>query len=68
MKDFDHHAMFPKEVPYRLIKMLSWKNSLVVDPFSGAGTTALVCKELERDFKGFEMSEKYYKRSLERIA
>lgn len=59
MNKIGHPAMFPEEIPFRLIKMLSWKNALVVDPFNGAGTTAIVSKRLGRDYIGFEISKEY---------
>lgn len=68
MKKIGHPAMFPEEIPTRLIKMLSWKNSLVVDPFNGAGTTAVACKKLGRDYVGFEISEEYCKITNERLS
>lgn len=67
IKELDHPALFPEELPYRVIKMLSWKNATVLDPFSGLGTTGVVCKGLGREYIGIEISEKYYKKSVERI-
>lgn len=58
-KQFGHPAMFPEELPKRLIKMFSWKGALVVDIFNGSGTTTKVAKELERDFIGFDISKEY---------
>ena len=59
MKKIGHPAMFPKELPYRLIKMLSWEKATVLDPFNGAGTTGVACNELGRKYIGIEMSKKY---------
>ncbi len=42
MKEFDHPAMFPEELPRRIMKLFSYKNDIVLDPFNGAGTTTLV--------------------------
>ena len=39
--------------------MLSWKNATVLDPFNGAGTTGVVCNELNRNYIGIELSKKY---------
>lgn len=58
-KQFGHPAMFPEEIPRRLIKMFSWMGALVVDPFNGAGTTTKVARELGRNFIGFEISKEY---------
>jgi len=66
-KEYGHSAMFPEELPRRCIKLFSYTDSMVLDPFSGAGTTAVVCKELGRNFIGFEISEKYCKIAEERL-
>lgn len=62
-----HPAPFPLELPIRLIKMLSWKNSIVLDPFMGSGTTGVACMKLHRNFIGMEISEKYCKIAEKRI-
>lgn len=67
MKKIGHPAMYPEELPKRCMKMLSWKDSLIYDPFSGAGTTAVVSKKLGRNFIGSELSEEYYNISIERL-
>jgi site-specific DNA-methyltransferase (adenine-specific) len=54
-----HPAPFPEELPRRCIKMLSWKGAVVLDPFLGTGTTARVCKKLERNFIGIELNPRY---------
>jgi site-specific DNA-methyltransferase (adenine-specific) len=67
MKKFGHPAMFPEEIPKRLIKMFSYPGDVVLDPFSGLGTTCKVAKDLKRCYIGFETDEKYYEKSLERL-
>ncbi len=67
MKDFGHPAMFPEELPKRLIKMLSWKDSLVVDIFNGCGTTAVASKKLGRNYIGFELSKEYCEKTEKRL-
>ena len=62
-----HIAMFPLELPKRLIKMFSFIGDTVLDPFSGSGTTCCVAKRLGRKYIGFELNEKYYKLSLGRL-
>lgn len=64
---YNHDAVFPEELPRRCIKMLSWVGALVVDPFSGTGTTAVVACELGRDFICFEEVAEHYKTSLNRL-
>ncbi|MCD6435568.1 MAG: site-specific DNA-methyltransferase [Clostridiales bacterium] len=66
-KKIGHPAPFPLELPHRLIKMLSWKHATVLDPFSGSGTTGVACSQLERDYIGIELSEKYCELSRKRI-
>lgn len=58
-KELGHTAMFPEELAKRCIKMFSWTDATVLDPFMGAGTTAVVCKKLNRKFIGFEISKEY---------
>ena len=42
MKENDYPAMFPEEFPRRLMKLFSYRNDLVLDPFNGVGTTTAV--------------------------
>lgn len=51
-----HIAMFPEELPKRLIKMFSFVGDTVLDPFLGSGTTTLVAKNLERNSVGYEIN------------
>ena len=64
---FGHSAMFPEELPKRCIKMFSYIGNTVLDPFNGAGTTAIVCKKLNRNYIGFEISKDYCTKSEERL-
>lgn len=54
-----HFATFPPELPELCIKAGCPENGLVLDPFMGAGTTALVAWQLKRDFIGFELNPAY---------
>lgn len=58
---------FPQEIPARLIKLFSYRGDIVLDPFSGNGTTCLVAKKLGRHYIGFEISEQYSKHSNNEI-
>lgn len=60
-------ATFSMDIPVKAIKILSYKNDLVLDCFSGSGTTALAAKKLGRNYIGFELSEKYADISRKRI-
>lgn len=59
MKKIGHPAVFPEELVKRCVKMFSWKDALVLDPFMGSGTTAKVAQSLGRRFIGFEISAEY---------
>jgi len=67
MRDYNHEAMFPEELPYRCIKMFSYIGDVVLDPFNGAGTTTLVARKLNRRYIGFELSENHCKTAEKRI-
>jgi site-specific DNA-methyltransferase (adenine-specific) len=67
MRNIGHPAMYPVELPYRLIKMLTWKDALIIDPFNGAGTTGVACEQLGRRYIGIEMSKEYCELSEKRI-
>jgi DNA modification methylase len=54
-----HPATFPEELVERLIKMYSKKGDIVLDPFSGTGTTLKVALDLHRNAIGYEINEKY---------
>jgi DNA modification methylase len=68
MKKFNHPAMFPEELVKRCIKLFSYKNDLVLDPFNGAGTTTFVANLLERRYIGIDISETYCEIAKERIS
>lgn len=55
-KQDKHLAMFPEELPYRLIRMFSFPKEMVLDPFMGSGTTASVAKKLNRNSVGYEIN------------
>lgn len=67
MQDFGHPAMFPEELPRRILKLFSYKEDIVLDPFNGAGTTTLVAYKLRRRFIGIDISEKYCEIAKQRI-
>ncbi|MCI4626540.1 MAG: hypothetical protein L3V56_11345 [Candidatus Magnetoovum sp. WYHC-5] len=54
-----HLAMFPEELPRRLIKMFSFVGDTVLDPFLGSGTTSLVAKNLNRHSLGYEINKDF---------
>ena len=58
-KQDKHLAMFPEELPARLMKMFSFPNETILDPFMGSGTTALVAKKLNRNSVGYEINPEF---------
>ena len=66
-KQDKHLAMFPEELPARLIKMFSFPNEMVLDPFMGSGTTALVAKKLSRNSTGYEINPEFIPTIKEKI-
>lgn len=55
----DHPAMYPVELPWRCIKMHSDRGDIVLEPFSGSGTTIIACEQLERVCYAMEKSPEY---------
>jgi len=58
-KQDKHLAMFPEELPKRLIKMFSFVGETILDPFLGSGTTSLAAKKLNRNSIGYEINEDF---------
>ncbi len=59
VKQMGHIAMFPEELPKRLIKMFSFVGETVFDPFCGSGTTSLAAKNLGRNSIGYEINKEF---------
>ncbi len=61
----------PTQKPVKLMEFLignsTTQNEIVFDPFMGSGTTGIACKNLNRDFIGIELEEKYFKTAENRI-
>ena len=66
------NRIHPTQKPVKLIEALldihSNKDDLVLDPFSGSGSTAIAALNLQRQFIGFEINATYYKDSVKRIS
>lgn len=67
MKQFKHPAMFPEELVYRVLRLFSFENDIVLDPFNGAGTTTLVAKKTNRKYLGIDVSKEYCDIAEERL-
>ena len=63
-----HFATFPKKLIEPMIKAGCPKEGIVLDPFIGSGTTALVARELERNYIGIELNPEYIKLCNKRLS
>ncbi|MFY9216776.1 MAG: site-specific DNA-methyltransferase [Tepidanaerobacteraceae bacterium] len=67
MSEYGHPAMFPEELVERILKLFSYQNDVVLDPFNGAGTTTVVAKKTGRRYLGIDISEEYCRTAQKRI-
>lgn len=65
--EFDHPTVKPLELIKKHIRIGSNENDVILDPFMGSGTTANACIQLDRQFIGYELNEKYHKMACERV-
>jgi len=66
-KKVGHPAPFPVELPLRCIKLYTFENDVVLDPFMGSGTTAVAAILSNRKFVGYDTEEEYVKLAEKRI-
>ena len=64
---YKHPATMPEELARGHVITWSNENDLILDPFMGAGTTAQVCLEENRNFIGFEIDDTYHQMCVDRI-
>lgn len=55
----DHTAIMPEEIVYRRLRLFSFRDDIVLDPFAGSGTTLKVAKENKRHYIGYEIMDSY---------
>lgn len=67
MKEFGHPAMFPEKLAERVIKLFSFQDDIILDPFNGVGTTTKVAKKLNRHYLGYDVSEEYVNSARKRL-
>lgn len=66
-KRIGHPAPFPRQLPYRAIKLFSFVRDVVFDPFCGSGTTLIEAANNNRFGVGVELDEQYCKLAKHRI-
>lgn len=66
-KRVGHPAPFPIELPRRLIDLYTYRGDVILDPFMGAGTTALAAVQAERHFVGYDADPAYITLSAARL-
>lgn len=54
-----HSAIMPEEIIKRCVRLFSFVGDVVLDPFTGSGTTLKIAKEMNRQYVGYEIMEKY---------
>jgi DNA modification methylase len=64
----DHPAVFPVALAEQLILTFSREGDKFLDNFCGSGSSLAAAKGLNRDFRGFDVSQKYVKIALSRLA
>ncbi len=64
----DHPCPFPEEIPYRLVKLYSYQDDVVLDPFNGSGQTTKVAHHFGRRYIGIDLVKEYVELAKLRIA
>lgn len=67
-RTISHPCPFPEEIPYRLIKLYSYMNDIVLDPFCGSGQTLKVANALGRQYVGYDIYQEYVSISQDRVS
>jgi site-specific DNA-methyltransferase (adenine-specific) len=67
-KMIGHPAPFPEELPHRLIKLYSFKQDVILDPFLGSGTTSLSAIKNGRNYIGYDTNKKYTELANRRVS
>jgi site-specific DNA-methyltransferase (adenine-specific) len=64
---FEHPTIKPVELVERHLKHATQPNDIVLDCFCGSGTTCVAAKDIDRQFIGFEINQKWHKIAVDRI-
>ena len=66
-KKVGHPAPFPIELPRRCIELYTYSGEVILDPFMGAGATAVAARYTGRSFVGYEISKEYCLSTAQRL-
>lgn len=59
--DYNNHpTLKPVELMQHIVKLLTWEDQIVLDPFMGSGSTGMACLALNRKFIGYELDNAYF--------
>jgi len=67
IKGSKHPAIYPEYITQELIKLLTKKGDVVLDPFLGSGTTAVAAKKLKRNYVGIDINPRYCQSAEKRL-
>lgn len=67
IKGNKHPAVYPVSLIEQFIKLLTPVGAVILDPFSGSGSTAIAAKRLQRHFIGVEIDPEYHAYSMKRL-
>lgn len=62
-----HPTLKPVELMQHLVKLVSFENQILLDPFMGSGSTGVASLELQRQFRGFELEKEYFQIAKKRL-
>ena len=68
LKGNKHPAIYPVEVVEEFLHLLTPTGALVLDPFMGAGSTAVACKKLGRHYIGYDINAEYCEDARQRVS
>ena len=67
LKLSSHKAIFPEKFVYKILSNFTNEKDIIYDPFMGTGSTAIVCKKMNRYFLGSEINKNYVNVALQRL-
>ncbi len=67
-KRVQHPAPFPVELPERLIRLYTYENDLVLDPFMGSGSALVAAAKVGRRYVGYDLDPEYVELARKRVA